>query len=106
MTQVIALETAIANGRMTREAAIEEERHAAVGSDQTKYSLSELKQNEPVWPGDIGFLALMELLTASGKNVGALRALCVAGATQSDEHAFLQVFGRSLAEFEAEFKVE
>jgi hypothetical protein len=106
MSQVIALETAIANGTMSREEAIAQERQSALGSGQADYSLSQLKRNEPVWPGDIGFLALSELLTSTGQGVSALRTLCIAGATQSDDDAFFQVFGRSLSAFEASFKVK
>jgi hypothetical protein len=106
MSQVIALETAIANGVMTREQAMAQERNSALMSGQANYSLSQLKQNEPVWPGDIGFLALSALLTSADKDVSALRALCIAGSSQSDNDAFFEVFGRSLSEFEASFKVQ
>ncbi len=77
-----------------------------MNSGQNNFKLTQLKVDPPFHAGQIGLLAIYDLLASTGRAPSALREMCVAAGSMDDAAAFESVFGTSLAAFEESFEVQ
>ena len=73
---------------------------AAQNSGQADIPLQSLETNSPVWPGEIGYLAVERLVDQAPGGVQSLANVCTkVGSGSSADEAFEQAFGISKANF-------